>query len=295
MTLVERRAAPLHGHSGHTAVLMRILDAMQTVEAWWRRCRSIRLEMITLTRRRVCQMISLGMCHLSLGNLFMDACWCVFASSRTNRYFYLSRFMFAFYIIALFFAVVALITGLLALCSRLGSYISALAVLAAAFFQALAASLMTWVYKSRALPWLQIDDELFFPSSAWTVEGREIFEDAGIEAELGVRAYAFTWTALACFLLATVIFCLSGRLGKNNRRGHNNDSSYYNDTTTAGATSNPYDTTSVTSYERTTSNANAVGPNTMRTGGRFVRFKQFGRKGKTDRERGSFAAKDEYA
>ena len=128
-------------------------------------------------------------------------------------------------------------------------------------------------------------------SSAWTVEGREIFEDAGIDAELGVRAYAFTWTALACFLLATIIFCLSGRLGKNSRGGHNADSSYYNDTTTTG----PYDTTSVTSYERTTPNTTAAGANTMRTGGRFVRFKQFGRRGKTDRERGSFAAKDEYA
>ena len=110
-----------------------------------------------------------------------------------------------------------------------------------------------------------------------------------------MRAYAFTWTALACFLLATVIFCLSGRLDKGNRGNYNNDSSYYNDTT-AGTTSNPYDTTSVTSYERTNAtNTNAEGPNTMRTGGRFVKFKQFGRKNKADKQRGSFAAKEEYA
>jgi hypothetical protein len=51
--------------------------------------------------------------------------------------------MFAFYLIALFFAVVALFTGLLALCSRLGGYLSALNTGIALFFQALAAALMT--------------------------------------------------------------------------------------------------------------------------------------------------------
>lgn len=63
----------------------------------------------------------------------------------TNMYFYLSRFMFAFYLIALFFAVCALFTGLLALCSRLGGYLSGLTVAIALFFQALAASLLTYV------------------------------------------------------------------------------------------------------------------------------------------------------
>ncbi len=63
----------------------------------------------------------------------------------TNMYFYLSRFMFAFYLIALFFAVCGLFTGLLALCSRLGGYLSALTVAMALFFQALAAALLTYV------------------------------------------------------------------------------------------------------------------------------------------------------
>jgi hypothetical protein len=60
-----------------------------------------------------------------------------------NRYYYLSRFMFAFYLVALFFAVCALLTGLLALCTRLGAYLSGLNALLAFFFQALAAALMT--------------------------------------------------------------------------------------------------------------------------------------------------------
>lgn len=61
----------------------------------------------------------------------------------THMYFYLSRFMFAFYLIALFFAACALLTGLLALCSRLGGYLSALTVSIALFFQTLAAALLT--------------------------------------------------------------------------------------------------------------------------------------------------------
>jgi hypothetical protein len=61
----------------------------------------------------------------------------------THTYYYLSRFMFAFYLIALFFAAIALLTGLLALVSRLGGYISSMTTFIALFFQSLAAALMT--------------------------------------------------------------------------------------------------------------------------------------------------------
>jgi hypothetical protein len=60
----------------------------------------------------------------------------------THQY-YLSRFMFAFYLIALFFGAVALLTGILALVSRLGGYISSMTTSIALFFQTLAAALMT--------------------------------------------------------------------------------------------------------------------------------------------------------
>jgi len=111
----------------------------------------------------------------------------------THKYYYLSRFMFAFYIIALFFSVCALFTSLLALCTRLGSYLSSLNTFLALFFQTLAASLMT----------------------AWTVKGRNTFRRDGQTASLGVKAYAFTWSAWACFLLATITFCLAGRSGRD--------------------------------------------------------------------------------
>lgn len=61
----------------------------------------------------------------------------------THLYFYLSRFMFAFYLVALFFAVVALFSGVLAMCSRLGGYLSAMTTALALLFQTLAAALLT--------------------------------------------------------------------------------------------------------------------------------------------------------
>ncbi|KKY25236.1 putative cortical patch protein [Diplodia seriata] len=106
----------------------------------------------------------------------------------THHYYYLSRFMFAFYLIALFFAAIALLTGLLALCSRLGGYLSGFNTFVALFFQTITAALMT----------------------AWTVQGRDAFKSNNQSARLGVKAYAFTWSAMACFLLSTVLFCMSG-------------------------------------------------------------------------------------
>lgn len=114
----------------------------------------------------------------------------------THRYFFLSRFMFAFYLIALFFAAVALLTGLLALVSRLGGYISSLTTSIALIFQALAATLMT----------------------VWVVQGRDAFRSAGFEARIGRYLMSFAWASMACFFLATIMFCLGGRLGGDSTR-----------------------------------------------------------------------------
>lgn len=111
----------------------------------------------------------------------------------THKFFYLSRFMFAFYLIALFFAVIALFTGILALCSRLGGYLSGMTAMVALFFQSVAAALMT----------------------AWTILGRNAFRSSGHSARLGVKVYGFTWAAVACFFIAAVLFCGSGVLGRD--------------------------------------------------------------------------------
>ncbi len=63
----------------------------------------------------------------------------------TKKYFYLTRFMFAFILIALFWAVLSLFTGLLALCSRLGGALSGFLASLALFFQTIVAALMTCV------------------------------------------------------------------------------------------------------------------------------------------------------
>lgn len=63
-----------------------------------------------------------------------------------DKFFYLSRVMFAFYLIALFFAVVAFLLSVFALCARLGSYLTGFTVCLALFFQTVTAALMTYVH-----------------------------------------------------------------------------------------------------------------------------------------------------
>lgn len=64
---------------------------------------------------------------------------------RGSKYYLETRFMFAFVLIGLFFAVCALFLSLLALCSRIGSFLSSALCSVALFFQTLTAALMTFV------------------------------------------------------------------------------------------------------------------------------------------------------
>lgn len=81
--------------------------------------------------------------HLS-GELLIGSVTCSAANcDRTHHYYLLSRFMFPFMLIALFFATLSLFLGLLALCTRIGSYLSSVLAWIAWVFQAITASLMT--------------------------------------------------------------------------------------------------------------------------------------------------------
>ncbi|KAI9796681.1 MAG: hypothetical protein M1833_006021 [Piccolia ochrophora] len=113
----------------------------------------------------------------------------------TKKFFLLSRFMFAFIFIGLFFAVCSLFTGLLALCSRLGGALSGLLASIALFWQAGAAALMTACY----------------------VLGRDNFRAEDRFAEVGNYAFAFMWTAAFCLLLATIFFFLVLGKGKTEK------------------------------------------------------------------------------
>lgn len=61
----------------------------------------------------------------------------------TNFYYLMTRCMFAFALISLFFGGCAMLTGVLALCTRLGAYVSGLLTMLAFVFQAVTAGLMT--------------------------------------------------------------------------------------------------------------------------------------------------------
>lgn len=50
--------------------------------------------------------------------------------------------------------------------------------------------------------------------SAWTVRGRNHLNNAGQNAHLGRYAYGFTWGTFAAWLIATVLFCVGGSVGK---------------------------------------------------------------------------------
>ena len=104
--------------------------------------------------------------------------------------------MFAFFIIALVFAVFSLFTGLIALCSRLGSAVSSVFALAACVIDIVAAALMTAVY----------------------VQGRNDFQADGISASLGVKAFGFAWGSVGCLLVASFGFCCAACAPGRRRR-----------------------------------------------------------------------------
>ncbi|KAK3674345.1 Eisosomes component [Recurvomyces mirabilis] len=125
------------------------------------------------------------------------------ALSGGIKFYYLSRFAWAFYVVSLFFAVIAFFLGFIALCTRLGAYLTGAMTMLALFFQTLTAALMT----------------------AWTVMGRNAFRKNGQTASLGIKAFAFTWATMGAFLIATILFCLGGSLGK--KEGKAKKSSYF--------------------------------------------------------------------
>ncbi|KAL8827968.1 MAG: hypothetical protein Q9170_006796 [Blastenia crenularia] len=112
-----------------------------------------------------------------------------------NKYYLETRFEFAFVLIGLFFAVCALFLGLIALFSRIGSFISSAMCSVALFFQTITAALMTAAF----------------------VQGRNAFRSAGRTASLGKYNFGFMWAAVACLFLATLLECVGGVTGRKDR------------------------------------------------------------------------------
>ncbi|CAF9929999.1 MAG: hypothetical protein GOMPHAMPRED_005537 [Gomphillus americanus] len=114
----------------------------------------------------------------------------------TNKFYYESRIMFGFAIVALVFSVGSLALGVLALCSRIGSFLSAITAFSAMIFQTAVAALMTAAF----------------------VEGRNIFNGNNQAASLGRYAFGFNWGAMAALFLASIMFCLGGTMSKDSSR-----------------------------------------------------------------------------
>lgn len=124
--------------------------------------------------------------------------------------------MFPFIIIGLFFAVLSLFTGLLAMCTRIGGYISGFLSWLALTFQVITTCLMTYVLlyipeKERKEQQVTNANIVF---SAVYVQGRDAFNRNGQSAHLGVKAFAFMWTASACLFLSCLMYCLGGAVGR---------------------------------------------------------------------------------
>ncbi|KAI5846296.1 SUR7/PalI family-domain-containing protein [Morchella snyderi] len=119
--------------------------------------------------------------------------------NNPDRYFYLSRFLYSFYIIDLGFALMALLAGLLALSSRIGALAAAALSCLSLFFMTFSATIMT----------------------ACFVLGQRAFRRAGRKARVGVKAFAFTWTCVALLGLATLGFLLAYLASRNKNQYRN--------------------------------------------------------------------------
>ncbi|KAF8470176.1 SUR7/PalI family-domain-containing protein [Kalaharituber pfeilii] len=99
-----------------------------------------------------------------------------------NKFYYLSRFTYAFYIISIFWILLALLASLGATLSTASTGIAALLTAIALLSTAFLASIMTAVY----------------------TQAQNAFRGAGRHARVGVKAFAFTWTSFALVFLSLI-------------------------------------------------------------------------------------------
>ncbi|KAI1114703.1 SUR7/PalI family-domain-containing protein [Nemania sp. NC0429] len=113
--------------------------------------------------------------------------------TTSYTYFYLWRFGWVFYLLALFFTTIAFFTGFLACFGRLGSALAGMISTVALIFLTLAAALMTATF----------------------VKMRDQFTAVGRASKIGVYAFGFTWGAVAAVLIANVLFWVGIRNREN--------------------------------------------------------------------------------
>ncbi|KAK3903696.1 SUR7/PalI family-domain-containing protein [Staphylotrichum tortipilum] len=109
--------------------------------------------------------------------------------TTSHYYWYMWRFGWVFFLLALFFEVLAFFGGLFALCSRLVSGFAGLLSLVALFFFTIAVSMMTATF----------------------VKMRNVFTGEGRAANVGSYAFGFSWGSWAALLIATALFFAASR------------------------------------------------------------------------------------
>lgn len=126
-------------------------------------------------------------------------------------YYYMWRFGWVFYLLALFFEVLAFFSSFLACCGRLGSGIGSLITIVAFVFLTIAVSLMTATF----------------------VRARNVFHSAGRDAQLGGYGFGFSWGAFAALLIAMILLC-AGATRKGTPKNTVDDGTNGNATTSGG-------------------------------------------------------------
>jgi len=108
-------------------------------------------------------------------------------NTTSTKFFFMWRFGWVFYLLALFFSTVTFFTGFLACCGRLGAALSGLMCIISLFLYTVGVSLMTATF----------------------VLARDAFHRAGRDATLGRYAFGFSWGSWFALLLASILFCLA--------------------------------------------------------------------------------------
>jgi len=132
----------------------------------------------------------------------------------STYYYYLWRFGWVFYLMALVFDVGALFAACLS-CLRIGSGLAGILAAFAWFWFTLAASLMT----------------------AEFVKARNRFRDAGMSAHLGTYAFAWTWAAWGCITIAMLLL-FSGAAVGGSKSSNDNVRNTTSTRTTTGKSNN---------------------------------------------------------
>lgn len=115
-----------------------------------------------------------------------------------NTYYYLTRIPYGFLIAVIFFVFLALVFSLISCCSRIGAgFVS--------FFSGLA-----FIFGAAAMAML----------TAAYVKAKHQLHKGGIEATLGVKMFAFSWTIVALLLISWILMSLACCFGSshNSRR-----------------------------------------------------------------------------